>query len=145
MDLGRGVRIYSSTATDDKLGAEQWAIGPTAVALKQTATGWTYDALANHLVSVAGNEDRADVKATFIQPFLSKALGRGRTVTLSMESTYDWEASQWNIPVNVSYSQVTKVGSQLLSWSVGARGYLETPEGGPAWGARFAITLLFPK
>jgi hypothetical protein len=27
----------------------------------------------------------------------------------------------------------------------GARYYLETPDGGPEWGLRFGITLLFPK
>lgn len=142
---GVGPAFLLPTATDDLLGQEQWAVGPTAVALQQTATGWTYGALANHLVSVAGNDSRADVNATFLQPFVSKALGRGRTVTANLESTYDWEASQWNIPLNVSYSEVTKVGTQMLSWSVGARAFLEKPDGGPDWGARFAVTLLFPK
>ena len=85
-------------------------IGPTAVALKQTETGWTYGILFNHLISVAGSDHRADVNATFLQPFVARALGKGRTVTINFESTYDWEAPQWNIPFNVSYSQVMKVG-----------------------------------
>lgn len=142
---GVGPAFLIPTATDDVFGQEQWAIGPTAVALKQTETGWTYGFLFNHLVSVTGSDDRADVNATFLQPFVAKALGKGRTVSVNLESTYDWEASQWNIPLNVSYSQVMKVGTQMLSWSVGARAYLDTPEGGPDWGARFVVTLLFPK
>jgi hypothetical protein len=143
--IGAGPVFLLPTASDDLLGSEQWAVGPTAVMLKQTTTGWTYGALVNHLWSVAGADDRADLNATFLQPFLSKALGQGRTVTLNFESTYDWNANQWNVPINLSYSQVTVLGKQRLSWGGGARAYLETPDGGADWGLRFVVTLLFPK
>lgn len=142
---GLGPAFLLPTATDDLLGAEQWAIGPTGVALKQTESGWTYGALFNHLVSVAGDDDRADVNATFLQPFASKSLGGGKTLTFNLESTYDWESEQWNVPVNVMYSKVGKIGSQLVSWAAGGRAYLDTPEGGPDWGVRVALTLLYPK
>ena len=75
---GAGPAFMLPTATDDLLGSEKWSIGPTAVVLKQTQTGWTYGALVNHLVSVAGSDDRGDVNATFLQPFLTKALGQGK-------------------------------------------------------------------
>lgn len=141
---GVGPAFLLPTATDDALGAEQWALGPTVVMLKQTAAGWTYGALANHLVSVAGDSDRADVNATFLQPFAAKALGAGATLAFNLESTYDWEASEWNAPFNLQYSKVTRIGDQMVSWQVGARAYLATPDGGPDWGARFTFTLLFP-
>jgi len=142
---GAGPAFLLPTATDDLLGTEKWAIGPTAVVLKQTESGWTYGALVNHLWSVAGDEDRADVSSTFLQPFLSKALGKGQTVTINFESTYDWEGEQWTVPMNVSYSKVIKIGSQRASIGGGARYYLESPEGGPDWGLRVVLTLLFPK
>jgi hypothetical protein len=142
---GVGPALLLPTATDELLGAEQWAIGPTAVALKQTATGWTYGALVNHLLSVAGSDDRSDVNASFLQPFVSKSLGSGRTASINLESAYDWESQQWNVPLNVSYSKVTRLGAQLMSWQVGARGYIEKPDGGPDWGVRFVLTVLYPK
>jgi len=142
---GIGPAALLPTATDDLLGQEQWALGPTAVALKQTEAGWTYGALVNQLWSVAGNDDRTDVNAMFLQPFLTKALGKGRTVALNLESTYDWERRQWTVPVNLGYSKVTKLGNQLVSWQGGVRAYLEAPEGGPDWGLRFTFTLLYPK
>ena len=141
---GVGPAFLLPTASDDALGAEQWAIGPTAVALKQTESGWTYGALTNYLVSVAGDEDRDDVNALFLQPFLSKALGRGQTVTLNFESTYDFEGDAWNVPFNATYSKVTLIGKQRVSFAGGARWYVETPQGGPDWGLRFVVTLLFP-
>lgn len=45
-------------ATDDALGSEKFGIGPTGVALKQKGS-WTYGLLANHIWSVAGDDDRA--------------------------------------------------------------------------------------
>ncbi len=142
---GVGPALLLPTATEDELGTGQWAIGPTAVVLKQTDDGWTYGALANYLVSVAGDDDRADVNSLFFQPFLAKAIGKGRTLTVNFESTYDFEGDAWNAPVNFMYSKVTKFGGQLVSFAGGARYYLETPEGGPDWGVRFVVTLLYPK
>jgi hypothetical protein len=143
--LGVGPAFLLPTASEDVLGTEQWAIGPTAVALKQTEAGWTYGVLANYLASVAGDNDRADVDAMFLQPFLVKALGRGRTASINFESTYDFEREAWTAPLNLAYTQVTKVGGQLVSFAVGGRAYLERPSGGPDWGVRFVVTLLYPK
>ncbi len=143
--IGAGPALLLPTATEDELGTEQWAIGPTIVALKQTAGGLTYGALWNYLVSVAGDDDRADVESTFIQPFVAKAFPGGRTLTLNLESSYDFEGEHWNVPVNLLSSKVTRIGSQMVSFAGGARYYLDTPPGGPDWGLRFVVTLLYPK
>jgi hypothetical protein len=143
--LGAGPAFLLPTASEDELGTEQWAIGPTIVALKQTEDGITYGALWNYLVSVAGDDDRADVDSTFIQPFLAKAFPGGRTATINLESSYDFEGKHWNVPVNLMYSKVTKIGNKMVSFAGGARYYLETPPGGPDWGLRFVVTLLYPK
>jgi len=143
--IGVGPAALLPTATDELLGQDQWALGPTAVALKQTESGWTYGALMNQLWSVAGDDDRADVNNLFLQPFLTKGLGKGRTLSFNLESSYDWERSQWTVPFNLGFSKVSKLGSQLVSWQGGVRYYLEAPEGGPEWGLRFAFTMLFPK
>ncbi|MFP3978479.1 MULTISPECIES: transporter [Marinobacter] len=142
---GAGPVLLIPTASDDLLGTEKWGAGPTVVALKQTTGGWTYGALANHIWSFAGESDREDVNATYLQPFLAKGLGKGRTVNVALESTYNWEAEQWTVPLNVAYSKVTKLGDQLVSFQGGARYYLDAPDNGPEWGLRFTFTLLFPK
>ena len=141
---GLGPVFLIPTATDDYLGTGKWGLGPTAVVLKQ-AGPWTVGALANHIWSVAGEEDRADVNQTFLQPFVTYALGQGRTISLNTESTYDWENDQWTVPINLGVSQVFKVGSQMMSAQVGGRYYVEAPEGGPKWGVRASLTFLFPK
>ena len=67
---GLGPVFLLPTATEDLLGSGKWGTGPTAVLLKQTG-GWTYGILANQIWSIAGNEQRACINSTFLQPFLS--------------------------------------------------------------------------
>jgi hypothetical protein len=123
---------------------DQWAVGPTAVMLKQDGV-WTYGVLINQLWGVSNSGNARDLSAMFLQPFVSKSLGAGRTLSANLESTYDWNSGQWTIPLNLSYSKVTKWGSQLVSLSGGVRVYLDKPAGGPDWGLRGVVTLLFPK
>jgi hypothetical protein len=132
------------TATDDLLGGEKWGTGPTAVVLKQ-ADGWTVGALANHIWSFAGEDDRQDVNATFLQPFLSYTTKKQTTFLVNAESTYDWENAQWTVPINVAVSQLVKIGGAPVQFQLGGRYYAESPANGPEWGLRFAVTLLWPK
>ncbi|SEM44873.1 hypothetical protein SAMN04488103_101184 [Gemmobacter aquatilis] len=140
---GVGPVFLLPTATDDSLGSGKFGVGLTGVVLKQTGP-WTVGALANHIWSVAGEDDRPDVNATYIQPFLSYALGKGQTLSLNAESSYNWETEQWVVPINVGYSKVFKAGDQLMSFQVGAKYYADGPSGIPDWGLRTTLTLLFP-
>ncbi len=131
------------TATDSLLGSEKWAAGPTALALKQTGP-WSFGMLFNHLWSYAGDDARDDANATFLQPFVSYITPTKTTFSVNLESTYDWEHSQWNVPANFVVSQLLKVGNHPVQVFVGGRYYLDAPDGGPEWGIRAGITLLFP-
>jgi hypothetical protein len=141
---GVGPVLLIPSATDDLLGGEKWGIGPTAVILKQEGP-WTFGALANHLWDVAGDDSRAGVNATFLQPFVSYITPTKTTFTINTETTYDWQNDQWIVPANLVVSQLFKIGEQPVQAFVGARYYVETPNGGPEWGLRFGLTFLFPK
>jgi hypothetical protein len=114
------------------------------VVLKQEGP-WTFGALANHLWDVAGDDSRAGVNATFLQPFVSYITPTKTTFTINTETTYDWQNDQWIVPANLVVSQLFKIGEQPVQAFVGARYYVETPNGGPEWGLRFGLTFLFPK
>lgn len=141
---GVGPALLFPTASDDALGTGKAAAGPTVVLLKQQS-GWTYGALANHLWSYAGDDDRSEVNATYLQPFLSYTTKTVTTLTLNTESTYDWNGDQWTVPVNVMASQLVKIGKLPISFGLGYREYVEAPDGGPDWGLRFVLTFLFPR
>jgi hypothetical protein len=142
--LGAGPIMQYPSATDDALGSEKWGAGPSFIALQQK-NGWTYGMLANHVWSFAGNGDRANVNATFLQPFLAKTTKTYTTFSLNTESIYDWGNSQWTVPINVSIGQMIKIGNMPISLELGYRYYAEKPEGGPDWGLRFFVKFLFPK
>lgn len=138
------VGLYPS-ASDEALGGEKWGVGPTVLALQQKGP-WTYGLLANHIESFAGEDERADISATFVQPFVSYITKTKTTFGLNTESTYDWENDQWSVPVNASVSQLLKVGPQILQLSLGARYWAEHGDNGPEdFGFRAAVTFLFPK
>jgi hypothetical protein len=143
--VGAGPALLLPTATDSALGNGKWGLGPTAVALKQTPSGWTYGVLWNHIWSIAGSKNRPDISSTFLQPFLAKGMGKGLTLNLNAESSYDWEGKHWVVPLNFTATQVMKLGTQLVSVGAGVRYYVETPPGGPNWGLRIVFTLLYPK
>jgi hypothetical protein len=141
---GVGPVFLLPTASSQVLGAEKWGLGPTAVALKQEK-GWTYGVLANHIWSVAGEDDRDDISATFVQPFLSYTTRSFTTFGINTESTYDWKGETWQVPINLTATQMLRIGGQALTLSAGARYWADSPEGGPeGWGYRAALTLLFP-
>jgi hypothetical protein len=142
--LGGGPVFLYPSASNDAIGSEKWGAGPTMVALRQDH-GFTYGILANHVWSFAGNDKRQDVSSTFMQPFLSYTTRTSTTFQLNTESTYDWENSQWTVPINVGIAQLVKIGSQPIQFQLGYRYYAERPIGGPDWGIRFTITFLFPK
>jgi hypothetical protein len=142
---GIGPAILIPTASENDFGAERWGAGPTLVALRQTAGGWTFGALTNHIASFAGSDGGVEVNATFLQPFLSKRIAPGRTLSSSFEATYDWEANQWNAPLNLGLSQVVPIGGQLVSLQLGGAWYAEAPQGAPDWSLRMTITLLFKR
>ncbi len=142
---GVGPVLYLDTASDETLGAEKWGAGPTAVVLKQQGP-WTYGALANHIESFAGDGDRADISATFLQPFLTYVTATQTTFAINTESTYDWEAEKWSVPINLTVSQLLKLGGQIFQIGGGVRYWAQSPQNGPDdWGLRLQLTLLFPR
>jgi hypothetical protein len=129
-----------------KLTAGKWGVGPTAVALKQE-NGWTYGVLVNQIWSASSHSYKNDYSVFYVQPFLAYTTKTYTTAGINTESTYNWKASQWSVPVNLTLTQILKVVPQALSLQVGVRYWAVTPEGvGPKhWGYRFQLTFLFPK
>lgn len=141
---GLGPVFLLPTATDDRLGSEKFGAGPTAALLKQSG-GWTYGILANHIWSFAGERRREERSSTLLQPFLAHTYKNALTLAVVAESTYDWEAGHWSVPVNLLVSKVVSVGKQKMSIGLGGKYFAEGLEGGPDWGIEFVVTFLFPR
>ena len=142
---GAGPVFLIPTATSRSLGSEKWGVGPTGVMLKQQGP-WTYGFLANHIWSFAGESNRADINATFVQPFMVYVTKSQTSFALNTETTYDWEGSNWSVPINLTAFQMLKTGRQIYQLGFGIRYWLDSPDTGPeGWGVRLQLTLLFPQ
>ena len=141
---GVGPAINVPTSSEPGLGTDTWGLGPTFVALKQS-NGWTYGMLANQLWGLSDMDNGDKSSAMLLQPFLSFTTSKFTTFGINTESTYDWNSNEWTIPLNLSVTQMLKLGEQPLTIQLGYRHYLDAPSGGPDWGVRFQLTLLFPK
>lgn len=142
---GVGPVFLLPTATDDLLGTEKWGAGPTGVLLKQTGP-LTYGILANHIESFAGASSRADVSATYFNPFLSTRFEGGWTLGTQLEHTLDHENDADTGQVSVFLSKVTQVGPQMVSFGVIPKYWYKDSASSPeGFALRLNVTLLFPR
>ncbi len=141
---GAGPAFQLPTATDEDWGDGKWGLGPTFAVSKQQG-GWTGYILARHIWSVTGEDDRQPVSETLIQPSLAYTFKTSTTIGVVSEASYDWQAEQWKVPLNLTVSQLFRVAKVPFKLTLGGRLYAERPAGGPDWGLRFTMTFLFPK
>ncbi|WJS05808.1 transporter [Roseibium aggregatum] len=142
---GVGPAMLLPTGTDSLLSTRKWGAGPTGVVLRQHGP-WTYGGLANHIWSFAGDDSRSDVNSTFLQPFVTYTTKDAWTFALNTETTYDWTNDEWSVPINAMVSKLVKIDEQPISLQAGVRYYAASSDNGPdGFGARAAVTFLFPK
>ena len=134
---GAGPVLLLPTATSSKLGAEKWGAGPSGVALVLRGP-WTAGMLANHVWSFAGEGDREDLSNTFVQPFVAYTWPSAWTASVQTESSYNWKAEQWSVPVNVALSKLVRIGRLPVSLQGGVGYWVESPKFGPE-GVRFRL------
>ena len=140
---GVGPVFLVPTGTDSLMSAGRWGAGPTGVILKQTGP-LTVGALANHIWSFTDSDRTEEVSATFIQPFISYTQ-MGWTFSLNTETSYDWTADEWTVPINAVVSKLSSIGNQPVQYFMGGRYWAVSPDTGPQdFGIRFGVTFLFP-
>ncbi len=141
---GVGPAFNYPTTTDPLFGPSEWGAGPTGVALVQKGK-WTVGALVNQIWSFNNSEHPEGINATFAQPFVAYAVGKGLTLNANIQATYAWNQDSWTAPMNVGFSKVFHVGKQAMSFGASGTYYLARPDDGPRWGVQTTLTLLFPK
>jgi hypothetical protein len=144
---GVGPIFVFPTATDEKLGSEKWNAGPSAVAL--TIQGpWLYGALINNVWSFGGDNDRDDVNAMLLQPFVNYNLPEGWYLVSSPIITANWEADSdntWLVPVGGGVGKIFRIGNQPMNAQMQGFYNVEKPDVVGDWTLRFQLQFLFPK
>jgi hypothetical protein len=144
---GIGPSITMPTATDDQLGSDKWSAGPTGIMLIQPKWG-TYGGLVRHLWSFAGEDDRANVNQSLIQPFLNYNLPNGWYLLTDIIITANWQAdssNRWTVPLGGGVGKLFKIGNQAMNVRTEAYYNVEKPDFAPDWQWGFTVQFLFPK
>jgi len=130
----------------DKLTADKWSLGPTAVAL--TFNGpWVYGGLINNIWSVSGS-GLIDINMMTLQPFINYNLSGGRYFTSSPLITANWEADsgqQWTVPLGLGYGKIFKLGNAPVNGQISLYHNVEGPANGADWQLRLQLQFMFPK
>ena len=132
------------------LGSGKWSAGPGFVVfLSDRALHITTGFLILNLWSFAGDEDRANVNAMTLQPFLNYNLAKGWYLTTSPLITANWEAdddNRWTVPIGGGIGRIFKIGDQPINANIAAYYNVVTPDDtGANWQLRAEWTFLFPE
>jgi hypothetical protein len=142
--LAYGAAVGLPTATDDALGSGKWTAGP-AILFAHVGQPATWGALVQHLRSLFGDEARADVNVSTVQPFLNYLLGDGWAATFTSEISYNWEAVQdeLTLPLQVGATKVVGVGGRFFNLGATGVWYARGSDFLPGGELRINVTYVF--
>jgi hypothetical protein len=145
---GIGPTMTFPTASESELGAGNWSMGPTAVALLVEGH-WVVGALVNHQWSYAGWSSR-DTNQMLIEPFVNYNLADGWYLSSSPIITGNFSAGNgdhWTVPIGGGVGRVWRLGKIGLPLNTQIVPYynVAAPDLGPDWQLRFQFQLLFPE
>ena len=145
---GAGPAFLMPTATDDRLGADKWGLGPSVVLLAMPGN-FVVGSLFSQVWSTGGSGNE-DVSLFTWQPFLNYNFSGGWYVTSSPLLTANWEANrssdEWTVPVGGGFGKIFRIGS-LPPMNLQAQVFYNAARPRPVglWSLRVQLQLLFPR
>ena len=145
ISFGIGPQVVAPTASDDRLGADQWQLGLANVYFNGTSPQFQYGYLLIYRTGVGNTptgRTRPEVGA--FQPFWFYQLGKGWYTGGAPIWTYDFATDNYNVPFGLRLGKVQKFGSTTANffvepqWSLASRG-----NGQPQFQLYAAVNLQF--
>jgi len=97
---------------------------------------------AGHPISFAGDRNRADTNALFLQPFATYQLDRGWFVRSQPQMVFAWKTGNRQLPVDLGVGRAFKIGRQDVSRFV--EPFWNVSHDGPRYGVTFGASILSP-
>lgn len=133
-----GVITSFPTATDDRLGSDQYTLGPEFLIGKLTSS-YVIGMFPNHQWGFGGSGN-VDINLTSIQLFGTYIPGGGWTVGTAPTLTYEHNSDQWTIPINLNVGKTVVMNGRPWKFGAEINYYIETPDAfGPEWMLSFSI------
>jgi len=128
--FGLGPTWLFPTATRDEFGHQQWGVGP-AVVLGYATKEWIAGAFPQYTLGIGGWNDGPDASYMSILYWFIYHLEGGWDVGISPTISYDERQSpgnQWNVPVGLYTSKMTKMGNTPVKLQVGVEYSVVSPD-----------------
>ena len=143
---GVGPAIQLPTASDDRLGADEWGAGVSFVALTMPGQ-WVVGGLVSNVWGIDTDPGNG-VNLFTLQPFVNYNLEKGWYLTTSPIISHNAEApsgQRWTVPIGGGMGRVFKIGQRPVNAQVQLYYNLEKPDIVGDWGLRLQFQLMYPR
>jgi hypothetical protein len=146
---GVGPALLMPTATDSKLGAGRWGLGPSFVVLTQPGWG-SVEVLVQNVTSLPAATKRDPVNQMQLEPSFSYNLSDEWYLTTSPTITADWTqilSKRWLVPIGGGVGRTFKLDRQPVDANLTVFRNVVRPvsQVSPRWQLSLEVTLLFTK
>ena len=141
---GIGPIALLPTNTDDRLGADEWGAGATAVVLTMRGP-WVVGSLVSNVWDINGD---TDINTFSWQYFVNYNMDNGWYLTTSPLVTANWEAdsdNKWTVPVGGGIGKIFRIGKQPMNAQFQYFYNVEKPDLVGDWSIRMQLQFMFPK
>jgi hypothetical protein len=141
---GAGPVALIPTNTDDRLGADEWGAGASAVVLTMQGP-WVVGSLFSNVWDIDGD---TDIDFFTWQYFVNYNMDDGWYLTSSPSITANWEADsgdKWTVPVGGGVGKIFRIGEQPMNASFQYFYNVEKPDPVGDWSIRMQLQFMFPK
>jgi len=146
---GAGAVVQAPTHSNDKLGNDNWGLGPSVVLLHlDHGSPWVYGVLVNNVWSVGTRAGAPSYNNGLVQPFLNYNFPGGTYLTSAPILTVNWDAdsgNRWTIPVGGGIGHIFHLGKLPVNTQLSAYYNVEKPDYGSNWQIRVQAQFMFPK
>ena len=108
---------------------------------------YTLGGMFTHAWSFAGDDERACVSMTTLLPAATYVLGRGASVSLASETTYNWKLDEdnWTIPLTLGVGPILPpFGKFFVGVAVAGSYYVERSDNAQECDVRGTVSLVMP-
>ena len=141
---GVGPVVLLPTNTDDRLGADEWGAGATALVLTMQGP-WVVGSLVSNIWDIDGD---TEINILSWQYFVNYNMANGWYLTTSPLMTANWEAdsdNKWTIPVGGGVGKIFHIGKQPMNAQFQYFHNIEKPDLVGDWSIRMQLQFMFPK
>lgn len=146
---GAGAIAQAPTHSNDRLGNDNWGLGPSFVVLHlDHGSPWVYGVLVNNVWSLGTRDGAPKYNNGLVQPFLNYNFPGGTYLTSSPVVTANWEAGsgeRWTVPLGGGVGHIFHFGKLPVNAQLSAYYNVQKPDDGPNWQIRAQVQFMFPK